>query len=77
MAPSCTTVGGVSAVWWILLGLGPVGSVLLYLAGRRVSRELAALRESTGALQAVRPAVAEVGRVAERTRRAVEIKDLR
>ena len=61
----------------MLLALGTVAPGLVYLAGRRVSRELAVLRESTAALRALRPEVTEVRRVAERTRRAVELKDLR
>jgi hypothetical protein len=66
-----------SALWWIPLALGAVAPVLLYLGGRQVARELTALRASTAALRDLGPAVSEVRIVAERTRRAVQMKDLR
>jgi hypothetical protein len=76
MALSCNKLSAMSAVWWIPLAIGVVAPGLLGAAGRPLARRLVALDESTAALRALRPAVAEIRRQAERTRRALDFKDL-
>jgi hypothetical protein len=47
----------VSPLWWIALGVVVVALAPLYLAGRRVARELDDLRRSVRGLAEVRPAL--------------------